>query len=338
MDHFYYISDLGKISLPAESEISQLSAVKDEHVILVLDSCVCFDIISLIKGKEASISDKEKIFNLIGYAQNNKIRHFSLFALLESCYNRNTLEIQTDKFNEFWKIIDFAFQHPVARLKKFDYNFNTDSQGLSLNPGYSSDLIKSLTEQILNPSYAAMLKICEISKKGLGANRAEKNLTAFIDWMENDLNIILGVDYSLARDIFGGNSKSRSMIKLGAGKKKILAAAMGTAWDILHAKMSRNKKQLSFLLNDKVYPVFVTKDQILSELISPKVNSYEKSGISQLSRLQTSNSPLSYSDDFMKYLNERLEKIGLERMGKNASVDTEKVKSIIKILEDNLDH
>lgn len=263
------------------------------------------------------------------------MRHFSLFALLESCYDRNTLEIQTDKFNEFQKIIDFAFQHPVAHLKNFDYDFNTDSQSLGLKSGYSSDLIKLLTEERLNPSYAAMLKIAELSKKGLSANRSEKNITAFIDWMENELNIILAVDYSLALYIFGGNSKSRSMIKLGAGKKKFLAAAMGAAWDMFHAKMSRNKKQLSFIQGYKVYPVFVTKDQVLAELISPKVNSYEKSGSSQLSRLQR-NDDLNYSPEFWNYLDDRLTKIGSERMGRNTVVDTEKVKSIIKTMEDKI--
>lgn len=335
MEHFYLISDLGKTLLPEEEEIFQLNALNEEQVVLILDSCVCFDIINLIKGKEESISDKEKIFNLISYAQKNKIRHFSLFALLESSYDRDTMEIQTEKFNEFLQIIDFAFQHPVDQLKKFDYSFNPDNQGLSFNPQQRKNLIKSLTEERLNLSYAAMLKICEIAGKGLSADRAEKNIIDFVDWMENDLDILLGVDYSLALNIFGGNSKSRSMIKLGAGKKKILAAARGAAWDMFHAKMSRNKKQLSYLLDCKVYPVFVTKDKVLAELISPEVNSYEKSGISQLSRLQIKND-LKYSNDFRRYLNERMLKLGTERMGRNSSVNTEKVKSIIKALEDNL--
>jgi hypothetical protein len=335
LEHFYYISDLGKISLFDESQISKLNVLNDEHALLVLDSCVCFDIINLIEMKEESISDKEKIFSLIEYAQINNVRHFSLFALLESCYDRNTLEIQTDKFNEFRNVIDFAFQHPVARLKKFDYDYNTDYNDLSLKTEYKRDLIKSLTEEMLNPSYAAMLKICELSKKGLSAGWAEKNITDFLDWMENELNIILGVDYSFALEIFGGNSKFRKMIKLDASKKRIIPAARGAAWDMFHAKMSRNKKQLSYISGYKVYPVFVTKDQVLAELISPKVNSYEKLGRSLVSRVQR-NSKLNYSEDFWNYLNERLLKIKTERIGRNSSVDREKVKSIINVLEDNL--
>lgn len=188
---------------------------------------------------------------------------------------------------------------------------------------------------MLNPSYSAMLKICELSKKGLSAGWAEKNITAFLDWMEHELNIILGVDYSFALEIFGGNTKFRSMIKLGAGKQKILASARGAAWDMFHAKMSRNKNQLSYISGYKVYPLFVTNDQVLAELISPKVGSYEKSGRSQVSRVERNNK-LNYSEGFWKYLDERLLKIKAERIGRNSSVDREKVKAIINVLEDNL--
>lgn len=304
---------------------------------LVLDSSVCLDIINLINEKKASGSDKEKIFNLIEYAQKNKINQISLFALLESCYNRETLEIQTGKLIEFKDKIDFAFQYPVARLKKFDYSFNFDYTNLK-TPQSNNKLLKILIEERLNLTYAALLKICEIAKNGLSTNFAEKNITAFINWMENDLDIILGIEYTLALQIFGGNSKYRTMIKLGAKKDRILKAAWGTAWDLFHAKMSCNKEQLSQLVNHKVYPIFVTKDAGLFELISPEVNVYAKFEFSKLSILQNNIYPPSYSVGFREYLNKRMLKLSSDRFGKYATLDTEKVKSIIKILEDNLIH
>lgn len=166
---------------------------------------------------------------------------------------------------------------------------------------------------------------------------AEKNITAFIDWMENELDIILGIEYSLALQIFGGNSKFRTMIRIDAKKHRILSAARGTAWDMFHAKMSCNKEQLSQLVGHKVYPVFVTKDAGLYTLISPKVGAYTKFESSKLSVLENNTYPPAYSMGFIAYLNERLLKLSLLRAGRYASLDTEKVKSIIKILEDNLD-
>lgn len=222
----------------------------------------------------------------------------------------------------------------MARLKKFDYSFNIDSQ--NLNPGFNSGIVKVLNDERLNLSYAALLKICEIAKKGLSTSRAEKNITAFIDWMENDLDIILGIEYSLAMQIFGGNSKFRTMIKLGAKKKKILPAARGTAWDLFHAKMSCNKEQLSLLLGHKVHPVFVTKDAGLYELISPKVNAYTRFELAKLSILENNPFPSCYSAEFREYLNSRMLKLASDRNGRYASLDTGKVKVMIKNLEDSL--
>lgn len=226
------------------------------------------------------------------------------------------------------------FQHPVALLRNFDYDFNTKSLQ---SPRFNSKLIKILNDERLNISYAALLKINEISKNGLSANLAEKNITAFLDWMENELDIILGIEYSLALQIFGGNSKFRTMIRLGAKKHRVLSAARGTAWDLFHAKMSCNKEQLSQLVGHKVYPVFVTKDAGLYALISPKVGAYTKFESSKLSVLENNNYPAGYSVGFIEYLNQRLLKLSLHRAGKYNSLDSEKVKSIIKILEDNLD-
>lgn len=320
--------------LPEELEIARLNQKNGERVLLVLDSSVCLDILNLIREKEASGSDKEKIFNLIEYSQKNKINQISLFALLESCYDRKTLEIQTGKLIEFRNKIDFAFQYPLARLKKFDYAFNTDVN--LKTPQFNNKLLKILIEERLNLSYAALLKICEIAKNGLSANFAEKNITAFINWMENDLDIILGIEYTLALHIFGGNSRYRTMIKLGAKKERILKAAWGTAWDLFHAKMSCNKEQLSYLVGYKVHPVFVTKDAGLYELISPKVSAYTKFELSKLSILENNPLPPGYSVEFREYLNNRMLKLASDRNAKYASLNIEKVKSIIKNLEDSL--
>ncbi|MNT90912.1 hypothetical protein D3C72_2319260 [compost metagenome] len=73
-------------------------------------------------------------------------------------------------------------------------------------------------------------------------------------------------------------------------------------------------------------------------MISPKVSAYTKFEFSKLSILQNNIYPPSYSASFREYLNKRMLKLSSDRSGKYASLDTEKVKSIIKILEDNLIH
>lgn len=84
----------------------------------MLDSSVCLDIIKLVNHRGSALADKLKIYNLIDYAQKNKIDFLPIFALVELCYNRETLEMQFDKFFDFNYRIQFAFEFPLKRFKK----------------------------------------------------------------------------------------------------------------------------------------------------------------------------------------------------------------------------
>ncbi|WP_264530150.1 hypothetical protein [Flavobacterium sp. N502540] len=65
------------------------------------------DIVDLVNKKESCRADKVKIFNLISYAQINKINHFALFALLELSYDRETLKIKEEKFFDYKNKLDY---------------------------------------------------------------------------------------------------------------------------------------------------------------------------------------------------------------------------------------
>ncbi|GAA0875185.1 hypothetical protein GCM10009118_15940 [Wandonia haliotis] len=62
MKHFYYLSDLGIVSLPDEKEINKIRT--DKELLLILDSCVCLDIVNFINHKKNARVDKAKIFSL----------------------------------------------------------------------------------------------------------------------------------------------------------------------------------------------------------------------------------------------------------------------------------
>lgn len=333
MDEYYFISDVGETSLPSKDELTTFSE-NGENVLLVLDSCVCLDIVNMISKKHENKIDNSKILNLIEYAQENNINQLPIYALIELCYNRNTFEIQAEKLFDFLNKIDFAFLQPVEQIKKYDYNFDLSNFSA---PNINNQILYTLIDERVNIFYAGLLKICEISQKGLRNNLAEKNILEFLDWMVNDLDIILGIEYSLALSIFGGDSNFRTMLKLGTSKDKILKATWATAWDLFHAKVSCNRKQMSFLVNEKVYPIFVTKDKNLFELISPKVDSYIRYESTRLSLIEK-NIPSCYSHEFMQNMNKRLIELNLKRLIKNTnrSVDSEKIKLIIKKIENNL--
>lgn len=335
MENFYFVSDYGKRALPSKTEITQILENNDEKILLVLDSSICMDIVNLVKHKKSAHCDKNKIYNLIDFVQKNKVEHFTLFALLELCYDRNTLELQSEKYFDFKNMIDYAFQYPLKKFKKYEYNFLTDCIFFG-NPEFKSDAIKILISERINLYYAALLKICEIGQKGLSASRAEKSIQEFIDWMEIDLNVILGLEYSLALEIFGGNTKLISMIKLGATKEKILKSIWGTAWDLFHGRMSCNKEQISILLDKKVYPIFATKDSYLFDLISTEVNHYKRVNESKLSINLLTEYPKNYSEEFFEKLNKRMMGLIDSRVETPAKFNFDELFEIIENLEKNI--
>ena len=81
MNHFHYLSELGEIALPNQQKLTEISE-KNEQPIIILDSCVCLDIITLIKHKKSARVDKIKIFNLREYIQKNNIDVTKSFGFL----------------------------------------------------------------------------------------------------------------------------------------------------------------------------------------------------------------------------------------------------------------
>lgn len=335
MEHFHFISDAGKTNLPSRLEKNKHFNETGEKTILVLDSSVCIDIRNIVKWKQDTKTDKKKIFNLIEYAQKNEIEWLSLLGLIESCYDRKSFELKSEDLKDLKNKIDFAFYYPVKQFKKFKFNFETDYIAFYKSEG-STNTVKILIDENIHLYYVALLKITSISQKGLGKKLAEKNIEEFITWMIEDLDILLGIEYTLALQIFGGNTKFQSIIKLGAIKEKVLQAAWGTAWDLLHARMSRNKEQLSIILGRKVYPIFVTKDNSLFELLSPQVNFHIRDETSKFSVTEENNYPPNYSDTFMQYLNEKMLNLSVDRIGIPHTINSAKLKNMIIDLENSL--
>lgn len=325
------ISELGRTNLPDKAEISRLLAEKGQKVTLLLDSSVCLDIVDLIRKKRYSQADKTKVFNLIEYAQKTKVHWTPICALIELCYDRESFEIKEDKLWDFKNKLDFAFEYPLKLLKKFEYDYETnyvilEKRRLSINS------IKPLTEN-LNCYYAALLKMRAIAMLNIKQEMAEKNIEEFVDWMINELGIILGLEYSLALKIFGGDTEFRSMLKLDSSKEKSLKAIWGSAWDLFHVRISRNQNQLSQLLGQNVHPIFVTKDGRLFELLAPHVQFHVKTDSSRLTLTDKNNYPPHYSQEFMDYLNIKILKLGIDRFSKEVTINDNKLKSIIKNLE-----
>lgn len=201
----------------------------EKKTFLVLDSSVCLDIVNIVNKKDINKDSKRKVFELIEYSQKKSMQPFEIFALLELSLDKITYKLNTYKFLDIGNKLKFAFQFPLEKLRKNDFDFSTNFFQAN-KPNLNNDA-SAFIEQIL-VHYSALLKIREIASKGLGKQKAKENIIEFIDWMNIELGLILGLEYQLAFQIFGGNNSFNAMIKEDSSKEKALKTLWGSSWDL----------------------------------------------------------------------------------------------------------
>lgn len=325
---YHYLTEFGVLKGFNKSNID-----KTKKTLLVLDSSVCLDIINVVNKKPITKISKRKVFELIKYSQKKSMPIFEIFALLELSINKRTHQLDEKKFFDFSKKIKFAFGIHLKDLKKNNFNFSIKSNtDIEIHNNFTA-----FVEQI-SVYYCALLKIREIASKGLGKQRAKKNIFELLDWMELKLGIILGLEYQLAFQIFGGNTGFNSMIKENSNKERTLRALWGSAWDLFHARVSRNSRQLSEIVSENVNSIFITNDKKLHELLAPQItfsSEYERTKISVTAGEE--NYPPYYDDDFISELNGKLYKIFDQREFKSPIYpESEKIKNLINDLENKI--
>lgn len=314
----------------------RFSNLKAKNYYLVLDSSVCLDIIDFINKKKQVKEKKVKAFELIKFAQKKSFPIFDMIALLELSVNKLTQKIDTDKFHDMKMKLDFAFKFPFDRLKKGEFDFKKNYYSPT-SPDINNNASVFL-EQIYI-FYCSLLKMREIAKKnGLNKHKSKKNIIEFIDWMDTELDMILGLEYQLSVQIFGGNNHFRPMIKDMSEKEKALKAIWGTAWDLFHSRFSRNSSQLSKIVDEDVNSVFVTNDKRLYELLAPEIDSTTEFGNTRMSIMNNRDSlPPHLDDDFVDEMNTKF----IDILESREQIEKEypehsKVMNLIKHLENNI--
>lgn len=324
---YHYLTKTGALK-----ELNKTNTNLEKKTFLVLDSSVCLDLVNIVNKKNISKDSKRKAFELIKYSQKKSMHPFEIFALLELSLDKSTYKLDTDKFLDLSNKLIFAFKYPLEKLKKNDFNFSNNF--FQLEKPILNNEASVFVEQIL-VHYCALLKIREIANKGLGKQKAKKNILEFIDWMNSELGLILGLEYQLAFQIFGGNNNFNSMIKESANKEKTLKALWGSSWDLLHARLSRNSKQLSEIVDEDVNSIFVTNDKRLFELLSPKVEYFTEFDRTRIIITDGEEDyPPHFDEDFLTKLNKKFIDIFNSRaINKVKYPDDESIKNMIEKME-----
>lgn len=333
MNAYYCFSEKGEIELPTSEEINSLSNCGIEPVIF-LDSCVCLHIVKVVDyGRKATNLDFTRLIKLKEYISINKVHISPLFGVLELCSRNGSFN--NDKFWDFKYRIDFFEQIPLREFKKFRYNYHRDFI-----------IFKKKNEEMPNPfiaiqpalsnTYCALLKIRLLALRGTSRKNALENIDIFTNWMMNDLDLMLGIEYKLALYIFGGRTEFRKMIGLDSEKESAKKNLLGTTWDIFHSRNTSNNFRLSKLLQDNILAIFMTSDLNLFKMFQSLSLRLVKNGDEDVNSSFLFNSDFSFphfDENFIDQQNRKIMKIFIERHSHKYRYDHIKVCQMIETLE-----
>ena len=154
--------------------------------------------------------------------------------------------------------------------------------------------------------------------------------------MNTDLDIFLGLEYLLALQIFGGDTKMRTMISLDSKPEKVKKVLWGTAWDLFHARMSIDREQLEKITENKTHPIFITKDYALYKIMSPHIVHSLKFKSSSFYMSSDNIYPHHFSKSSMEQINEKILRLSADRIIKEPNRDNNKISDLVKQLEEKM--
>lgn len=261
---YLFFDFLNGVELPSALDV-QISLLNGVTPVLVLDSCVCFDIINYLDGKSVKADKIDKIINLFRYAEKSKIDILGSFGALELSFNKKSLSVDRQKFSDFGNKLEYFMHLPVKSIINKDfYKFKHKDLMLSKQmDGFLDMLLRS---------YCVLLKIRVLKLNKPGKINAVNNYLDLLDWMENDMDLIMVSEAELGKLVFAGDNFMLKMLGMKKDKRQAKRELWGTAWDLFHYRINTQYAptvEMNGILNK---PFFVTEDERLVKLSTQMKN------------------------------------------------------------------
>jgi hypothetical protein len=281
------IDEKGVREFPTQEEINSIKG-KNITPILILDSCVCFDIIKFVESKSKLQSKEQNLVeNFLVFQKLVDIDILGSFGILELSLGGKQFKYDSQKF------LDFGNKF----LTGLELNIDQILSNKPIIPRSETAEFEehhSTIYPLLQASYASLLKLRLLAMEGTSKKNSFQLLEKYISWLKNELDCIMGLELDLAANIFGGNDSFRPMLAL---KKdvNIPRVLWGTAWDFCHHRLVCQFSNIYEINGIKHKTYFITKDNILSLLM--KETSLEvvlKSGTESLRTFLSSSSNIKH--------------------------------------------
>ena len=251
------IDEAGLRSLPDTSELNSFRK-KGLYPVMALDSSVCLDIVKFIDNKQ-KLSDIERhmVESFLVYQNIVDIDVIGGLGIFELALGGRELKLDCKRFSDYGSKLLLALKLSNENLFK-DIYVNKDLKGIDIIDKHHELL------PLLKASYASLLKIRLLAKRGTNQRNSFILLQEFTDWLKNDLDCIMGLELELAKNIFGGNSELQPLL----GKdSSLLDDLWGTAWDFFHYRIACLYSCLFAIDGIPQKSFFITKDNKLTRLL-----------------------------------------------------------------------
>lgn len=307
---YNYLNKDGRCPLPSKAEVSS-EAISGLCVALVLDSNVCLDLVNFVTNRNMMQPEiKEKVQHLLCYVEESGIDVIPGMGLFELCSDYK-LKIDKVKYLSFAKNITYALNLSIKDIMCDKYNAS------DLQFDQNEDCIESIEPflPMLLTSYVALLKIRALAKNGLDKAKGYKNISEYLEWLDNELDCFIQAEIHLALAIFGGDSFVRRVLKLDV-KDDIRKNTWGAAWDFHHIRMLYHS-EIAPIGNIKHKPIFITNDNALFDLISTcKLKAAITESGNQIITVMSVAADFPHLKEYEQYLKDQLHDLMQKRISK----------------------
>ena len=221
---YYYLGLDGPKRVPTAAQVRGARS-RGAVPVFLLDANVCFQLMRVGDGK-AQLDHFPEARQLLIDAETSGIDVAPGFGLLELALDKPTHDLDVPEY--------------TARASAVSRALNGQPSGTG-EPGAESAFHTDATPDsakvflpIVRYYYGGLLKILELTRRGLSARVAFENLEALTSWMNDSARAISPILLQVGAAVFGGDSQVHPFLRINKKGVDPLAAAATAAWDLLY--------------------------------------------------------------------------------------------------------
>lgn len=221
---FRYLSLQGVRAAPTAAEVLR-SRANGVIPVFLLDANVCFQFMRVGDGK-APLNAFPEARQLLIDADTSGADIAAAFGLLELALDKPTHELDIAQYH--------ARAEAVMRaLHSSSPSVGAAGEQASFRSDASPDSAKAFLPMIryLN---GGLLKVLELTRRGLSAKVAVENLELLADWMDGTAQMVSPLLLQVGAAIFGGDTRVHPFLRINKKSSDPVVAARGAAWDLFY--------------------------------------------------------------------------------------------------------